>query len=292
MQKILLIIYLLLTVPGYSQVGSKIDFSKRKFEDKDWTWTPAQLNKANTFHKIAYLNQEEKMALYYINLARIDSKLFAKTILKAYIDSVGSTNPYLVSLKRDLRFQKNVEPLFPEKDLYQLGKNYAFFQSKTGETGSKNFKSRVRKLCETEKYLDLKELMIYSKNQALDIAISILAGASDAGVIDKKTAKKQRDYILGKKMNTIGIATREHPDYEFVCIIEIGEKDTQVKKPLTPKEKRKIAKKEKRLEMRNRRRMDKGKEPIKPKKDKNKMDCGSNADKTEKKKKKDDSEEE
>lgn len=277
MKNIFLIILLLIFVKGNAQVSSKTDFSKRKFEDKMSSWSPKQLNSANTFHKISYLTLDEKMVLFYINLARIDSKLFSKTILKdyqAYLDSTGGSNPNLGSLKRDLAMQKSVDPLVPQKDLYQLAKNYAIHQGKTGQTGSNNFIGRVKKLCQTEKYLEIKELLYYSKKQPLEVAFGILTGYSEFGVIPADIVKKQRKLIFQKNINTIGLSFKKHSEYEYVCVFEIGEKDYSPKIPLTPKEKKELAEKQKKLDYKNRKRADRGKKPKKPKIDKNKMNCG------------------
>lgn len=274
MKKTFLIILLFAFLQGNAQNSSKVKFSKRKFEDKDWSWSPGQLNSANTFHKISYLTLDEKMVIFYINLARIDSKLFSKTILKAYIDSVGGSSPSLNTLKRDLSVQKTAVPLVPQKDLYQLSRAYAILQSKTGQIGSNHFASRVKKLCETEIYLDIKELLLYSKQKPLDIAIGILAGSSDLGVVPADEAKKQRKAIFGKKINTIGLSLRVHSEYDYVCVFEVGNKDLEVKKPLTPKEKKKVEKKKEKFDYKNRKRKDRGKKPKEPKLDKRKMNCG------------------
>ena len=276
MKNIFFILLLFAFIQGSSQVSSKTDFSKRKFEDKMSSWSPKQLNSANTFHKISYLTLDEKMVIFYINLARIDSKLFSKTILKdyqAYLDSTGGSNPNLASLKRDLAMQKSVKPLVPQKDLYQLAKNYAIFQGKTGQTGSTNFIGRVKKLCQTEKYLEIKELLYYSKKQPLDVAFGILTGYSEYGAIPADIVKKERKLIFKKNINTIGLSLKKHSEYEHVCVFEIGEKDYSPKIPLTPKEKKELAEKQRKLDYKNRKRLDRGKEAKKAKTDKRKMNC-------------------
>lgn len=260
-KKIFLIVFLFSYLAANSQVASKVNFSKRKFQDKKLSWTPEQLNSANTFHKLSYMTLDEKMVLYYINLARIDSKLFVKTILKDYIDSVGTANPRLTSLKRDLGIQKSAKPLMPQKDLHQLAKSYAIHQAKTGQTGSNNFNDRTKKLCASERYLDVKELLFYSKNQALDVAIGILAGSSELGVVPLDISKKQRKVILSKKFNTIGLSIKTHSDYEYICVFEVGNRVFKEKALLTPKQKIKVAKKQKKLDFKNRKRKDRGKKP-------------------------------
>ncbi len=280
MKNIFLFVFIGFIIHSQAQINSKTEFSRKNLDINKTGWTSKELNRANTFHKIAYLTLEEKMIIYYINLARINSKKFAKTILSSYIDSIGTANNQVNSLKRDLLVQKNTKPLTPEKELCQMAKNYAIFQSKTSQIGSQNFVERIKKLCESERYFDVKELMVYSKNKPLDIAISILAGSDESGAIPEDIAKKQRKVIFAKDFNTIGLSVKTHTEYEYVCIFEIGNRDYRVKKPLTPKQKQKIEKKQRKLDFKNRKRMDKGKKPKEPKKDKDKMDCNPKPEET------------
>ncbi len=277
MKKFIFVIFIFAYSSLLAQIKSKTEFSRKDFDINKTGWSSKQLNKANTFHKISYLTLDEKMILFYINLARIDSKRFAKTILNDYIDSVGNSNSQITSLKRDLLVQKKAKPLTPEKELCQLAKNYAIFQGKTGQTGSHNFTERIKKICESERYFDVKELLLYTQNRPLDIAIGILAGSSEQNFISEELAKKQRKAIFDTKFNTIGLSVKTHSEAEFVCIFELGDRDYSIKKPLTPKQKKKIEEKKRKLEYKNRKRTDRGKEPKKPKIDKNKMDCTGKA---------------
>jgi len=273
MKKFIFVVFIFAFFNSLAQIKSKTEFSRKDFDINKTGWSSKQLNKANTFHKISYLTLDEKMILFYINLARIDSKRFAKTILNDYIDSVGNSNSQIISLKRELMVQKKAKPLSPEKELCQFAKNYAIFQGKTGQTGSHNFLERIKKICESEKYFDVKELMLYSQSKPLDIAIGILAGSLELNLISADLAKKQRKAIFDTRYNTIGLSMKTHLEAEFVCIFELGDRDYSIKKPLTPKQKKKIEEKKRKLDYKNRKRTDRGKEPKKPKIDKKKMIC-------------------
>ena len=51
-------------------------------KDDALKYTEAQLKAANTAEDASYLSKEEKLVVYYMNLARMDGKMFIETYLK------------------------------------------------------------------------------------------------------------------------------------------------------------------------------------------------------------------
>ncbi|MBI2281901.1 MAG: hypothetical protein HYU68_14595, partial [Bacteroidetes bacterium] len=82
------------------------------------TWSSADLRIANSAKDLKELSFQEKKVIFYINLARINGKLFVKTYLKDYMDDVKiPKNKYYKSLVKTLNEQPSLPVLLPDKDL-------------------------------------------------------------------------------------------------------------------------------------------------------------------------------
>src|SRR5687767_6396365 len=106
-------------------------------------WDAKDLDKANTGKSTSYLSDEERRVITLCNLARINPKLFAETVLEHYIDSVnykGST--YLNNLKKTLLSMKAVPALVVTEDVFNIAKDHAEEMGKTGKKGHENFDKR------------------------------------------------------------------------------------------------------------------------------------------------------
>ena len=68
---------------------------------KDWSFT--EINSANTALHEDYLTFEEKNVFLFLNLARINPRLFSNTILKNYKGINGLPNDFLKNDKLELR---------------------------------------------------------------------------------------------------------------------------------------------------------------------------------------------
>ena len=71
------------------------------FKVADSQWDEAMFNKCNTANEIGYLSLEEKSVIFYLNLVRVNPKLFAQTYLKNYLDTAPiNQTEYLKSLQK------------------------------------------------------------------------------------------------------------------------------------------------------------------------------------------------
>lgn len=180
-------------------------------------WKAKTLNRANTFNDVAYMSYNEKMVVFYINLARLNGRLFARTFLKHYVDSFNIQSPRVGSLTRDLRTFRKRQPLFPKKDLYQISKNHAIFLSKSGKEGHHHFNKRFGSLLKNT-YLAVGENCDYGSIEPLDIVMSLLI---DEG--NKKTPN--RNNMLRREFDSIGLSIQIHRTREFTCVIDFGESE-------------------------------------------------------------------
>ncbi|MCE3278888.1 MAG: hypothetical protein K0S44_1079 [Bacteroidetes bacterium] len=95
-------------------------FSQKK------TWDPAVLEKANTAKDADYLTKEEKSVIFYLNLVRLDPKLFGETYLKKYLDSTSDNNQYTKSLRKTLASAKPLPVVYPDKLLSEFAKGIRY----------------------------------------------------------------------------------------------------------------------------------------------------------------------
>jgi len=182
-------------------------------------WDKATLNKANTAKDAAWLSSEEKLVIYYTNLVRLDPALFAKTILKHYLDSAKMKNSiYITSLYKDLQKTKAMDVLLPMSDLSEEAKKHAIDMGKSGKIGhntskGENFAKRIVELKKT--YSIVFENCQYGYDKAIDMVIDLLVdeGISDYG---------HRKAILNSKLKYIGTSIQKHKGYRWNCVMEMG----------------------------------------------------------------------
>jgi uncharacterized protein YkwD len=172
----------------------------------------------NTAKEFENLNEEEKKVILFMNMARHDGPLFAKTFLTIYVveKNLGNSS-YIRSLYRDLNKVGNLAPLLPEKDLIAVAQGHALKSGETGTTGHGGFKKRFEPLI-GDPYNHVGENCSYGYERAIDIVISLLI---DEGIKDLG----HRDNILSFDFNSVGVAIRPHKSYRVNCVMDFGSRD-------------------------------------------------------------------
>ena len=178
-------------------------------------FTDAQIEAANTAKDATYLSDDEKLVIFYINLARIDGQAFAEAYLS---DLKGSSNSYEKSLLTDLADVKNRKLVIPNENLCKASKAHANDLNKSGKfqhdssDGTKTF-DRVKK---------------YYKGGAM--AENIQAGPKDPFkivrqlLIDNGTSSLgHRKNILNQTYVRIGVAIGPHPQYGSCCVQDFSD---------------------------------------------------------------------
>lgn len=183
------------------------------------SWKSSDLAKANTARTIEGMSFQEKKVIFYINLVRMNGKLFVETYLKDYMDDVKiPKNKYYRSLLKTLKEQEKLPPLLPQEDLIKEAQKHAKEMGKTGKKGhrsanSKSFDERMKKY--KKKYSKLKESNQYGYPDALSIVIDLLIDDDKESLIHRKT-------LLNKDLKFLGVGIRAHKKYQINTSLLFG----------------------------------------------------------------------
>ena len=181
-------------------------------------WGADVVRSLNSAADSEYLNEEEKKVILFMNMARHDGPLFARTFLQSYIQEKNlETSSYIRSLQRDLKHTTGLVSLIPEKDLTAVAQGHARKSGNKGSTGHSGFKKRFEPLLGNP-YTQVGENCSYGYEQAIDIVISLLI---DEGI----KSLGHRHSILSEDFNSIGVAIRPHKSYRINCVMDFGSRD-------------------------------------------------------------------
>jgi uncharacterized protein YkwD len=188
--------------------------SSSLFAQKKNEWNPEVLKKANTAKDASYLSKEEKAVVLYLNLVRLDPKLFAETYLKKYLDSTQEKSSYTKSLLKTLPTTKSMGVLVPDKKLCDFAKAHAVQFGKEGRIGHANYNERILKI-KKDFGGSMAENCDYGNKKALDIVMSLLI---DEGIKDLG----HRENILDPEYKFIGTSIQPHKRYEWNCVMDFA----------------------------------------------------------------------
>ena len=183
------------------------------------SWKTKDLAIANSARTLKDVSFQEKKVIFYINLARMNGKLFAETYLKNYMDDVKlPKNKFYRSLVKTLTEQDSMPPLEPQDDLLKEAIQHAKEMGRLGKKGhrsedSKSFEERMEKY--KTKYNIIRECNQYGYPDALSIVIDLL-------IDDDKESLNQRKALLNSELKYIGIGIRSHKKYEINTSILMG----------------------------------------------------------------------
>ncbi len=162
------------------------------------------------------LTDKEKKIFYYLNLARINPRLFASTYAASYEGANGyaedeSFEGNKKSLVADLNKLTTLPLLYPDSVLYEL----AYCHAKS--IGEKGIETHDRKLSGCP---DLEgafgENISFGKLNALDVVMSLLI---DAGV----PSLGHRINCLNKDYNRMGLSVQPHTTFSEDAVLDFGE---------------------------------------------------------------------
>ncbi len=207
MKKVLILIFALIQLFSViAQQNSWPDLSK---------WDPAALSEANTAVNADYMTEQEKTVIFITNLARMNGPLFVTTILDPFLEGEPKTK-YTKSLHRDLQKIKNLQPLYPEKDLFSIAYEHAEKSGKKGSVGHEGFEKRFKPLM--GKYNKVAENCAYGFEKGSTNAIQLLI---DEGV----SSLGHRKNMLDLQYNSVGVSIQPHKSYNFNCVMDFGKKE-------------------------------------------------------------------
>lgn len=192
--------------------------TKAQFSDKYASqWDMEVLAKANTAKDVEYLSTQEKLIIYYTNLARMNPALFADTYLKEFAERNNEKfNITYHGLVREMRKLDPLEPLQPSEALWEVAKSHAKVMGENGKTGHRNpdgefYRDRTAHL--RENYKEVRENIHYGFNEAIDIVGDLLL---DDGFKDRV----HRRTIFNPSMQYIGPAINAHTKFAYHSVID------------------------------------------------------------------------
>ena len=179
---------------------------KQEFQDGKLpnNWKHSYYAIAKSAKTTNYLSAVEKEVYYYLNLARMNPTLFAKTFL---MDRVGALRTsYQKSLYKDLLDTKPLPVLKPDKSLWKSAKCHAEQSGKTGYVG------HTRHGGCTSTYSG--ECCSYGINSGLGMVLQLLIDEGIESLGHRKICL--RDYT------TLGVAIRKHKGYGTNAVLDFG----------------------------------------------------------------------
>jgi uncharacterized protein YkwD len=161
--------------------------------DRSSSWNDPIYNEANSAKDEDYLSDNEKKIYYYLNLLRMNPKLFADTYLGHLRNS---SNQYESSLYSELQKIDPLPVLKPNRKLYESAKCHAI------ESGESGYLGHTRKKC--AKYF-MGECCQYGISNPLNIIISLL--------IDEGIPTLGHRRICLSPYTELGVSIQPHKSY-------------------------------------------------------------------------------
>lgn len=163
------------------------------------TWTPSELNSANTAKNVTYMDSVEKEIVMYCNLARMYPKRFTIIEVDGHYYGEDAT-----SLSKELRSINVRTALLPDSVLASSASCFQQEQEKSGATGHK------REKCSENFYA---ENCSYGRSNAKSVVMQLLL---DEGI----PSHGHRWNILGTEYTKIGVAFGEHKKFLNCAVLD------------------------------------------------------------------------
>ncbi len=173
-------------------------------------WNNPKYKVCNTAANAAYLSDSEKVLIYMLNLARMDPKLFCKTVLKEYGEE-HFVNPndeqYYKTLVKELMTIKPLPLLMPDSLCYVSATCHATTSSSTGYVGH----DRQTPECKELEHF-YAECCQYNLDRPLDIIVSLM--------VDQNVASLGHRRTLLSSYTRLGVSIIAHPEKKIVAVLD------------------------------------------------------------------------
>jgi hypothetical protein len=163
-------------------------------------WDDPKYLAANSAKDEGYLTDIEKQVYYFLNLVRMNPKLFADTYL---MDMKNSSNGYESSLYSELQILKPLPVLMPERKLYESAYCHAVESGERGYVGHERFK------CDED---FMGECIYYGETDALGIVIALL--------VDEGVESLGHRRIFLDDYTRLGVSIQPHTTYTENCVLD------------------------------------------------------------------------
>ena len=181
-------------------------------------WNKPEYQKAHTAKQAEYLTAEEKEVYYYLNLARINPPLFARTYANGYKGDYGWLHGYAwderkKSLIKTLSGMKAVGLMEPDEALFETARCFAYEGGKMGITG------HDRSLTGCSNGWHAECCHYGGVNNGLSIVMSFLI---DAG--ESNAALMHRAILLDSRYDRMGVSIQPHSKYQLNAVLDFKRK--------------------------------------------------------------------
>ncbi len=175
-------------------------------------WDNPKYKVCNTAAGSTYLNDSEKMFIYVMNLARMNPKLFSKTVLPyaAEIDQHTDTteDDYYKSLVKQMDTMQPLPLFLPDSQVFAGAQCHAF------ELGTSGLSTHTRQSeeCKKKQYC-YGECCVFGLPRPLGMIVSLL--------IDHGYENHGHRETLFRTYRHMGVAIAPHKEYHVCAVLDI-----------------------------------------------------------------------
>jgi hypothetical protein len=188
-------------VPADNQINDDVKRTAENHLVEFTAWDDPKYLAANSAKDEDYLTDVEKDVYYFLNLARMNPKLFADTFLNHL---KVSDNHYESSLYSELQELEPLPVLKPNRNLYESAECHAKESGERGYVGHERFKCK-------ESFMG--ECCYYGETDALGIIIALLV---DQGI----ESLGHRRICLDGGYTELGVSIQPHKTYGENCVMD------------------------------------------------------------------------
>lgn len=173
-------------------------------------WESPLYQKANTAAGQDYMNDDEKEVIYILNLARMNPKLFAQTVVKAYpeyADPAIAKSKYFKSLVATMEKMEPLSVLSPDQGCFTSANCHAVSSGKNAYVGHERKSPACKK---TEYYKG--ECCAYGFDDALDIVVRLL--------IDEGVPSLGHRVLMFYPFESIGVSIQPHKGFQYNAVLD------------------------------------------------------------------------
>lgn len=181
-------------------------------------WNKPEYQKAHTAKQATYLTAEEKEVYYYLNLARINPPLFARTYATGYEGDHGWGRGYAwderkKSLIKTLSDMKAVGLMEPDEALFEIARCFAYESGRLGITGH----DRSLTGCSNGWHAECCHYGGVKNGLSIVMSFLIDAGESNAALM-------HRAILLDSRYDRMGVSIQPHSKYQLNAVLDFKRK--------------------------------------------------------------------
>ena len=182
----------------------------QNYTSYDFFFSTNQQKIANTAAEIFCLKKIEKEVYYYLNLVRVNPKLFAQTFLKENKENINCMKEYK-SLYKKLMSMEPINLIYFDKDFYLHAKCHAI------ESGKQNYIGHNRKngsgCSQVVSNFSWAECCYYGENDPLSIVLDLLVDCNYTGLGHRKI-------MLSDNFKYMGVYIAPHESFKFNTVLD------------------------------------------------------------------------